>query len=69
MNIKVIALATILGLSAPAITDIAVGNHAVASRGFDYPRGTFTDQEWRVRLSYHHERMFEKFLAVTLSTY
>jgi len=60
MNIKAIALATILGLSAPAITDIAVGNHAVASRGFDYPRGTFTDKEWRVRLSYHDDGYYYK---------
>ncbi|MBR8836665.1 MAG: hypothetical protein DSM106950_22280 [Stigonema ocellatum SAG 48.90 = DSM 106950] len=55
MNIKVVALAAILGLSSPAITDIAVGNQAVASRGFNYPRGEFRDQEWRVNLSYKQE--------------
>ncbi|MCF4965877.1 hypothetical protein [Nostoc sp. CMAA1605] len=50
MNIRAIALATILGISAPAIMDVAVNHQAVAA-SFDYPVGEFVDNDWSVTLS------------------
>jgi hypothetical protein len=47
MNLKAIVLATIIGLSGPAIADIALNTHAVAQNA-----ATFTDDEWRVTIGY-----------------
>lgn len=52
MNYKAIALATILGISTPAIIGIAIPNQAMAAQRFGYPAGTFSDQEWNVSLSF-----------------
>ncbi|HIK04732.1 MAG TPA: hypothetical protein IGS40_08455 [Trichormus sp. M33_DOE_039] len=51
MNIRAIALATILGISAPAMIDVAVSHQAVAAT-FDYPEGEFVDRDWSVNLSF-----------------
>jgi hypothetical protein len=53
MNIKVIVLAAIIGLSTPTVMDIS-NSHAVlaAQQRFDYPNGTFGDQEWSITLNY-----------------
>ncbi|OKH52820.1 hypothetical protein NIES2101_13240 [Calothrix sp. HK-06] len=55
MNIKVIGLAAILGLSAPAITDIALNPQSAVAMPTDFvrPTGAFTDSstEWVVKLN------------------
>ncbi len=55
MNIKVIALASIIGLSAPAITDIAFNSQSAMAMPTDYVRATGafmdTNQEWLVKLN------------------
>ncbi|MFH7024343.1 MAG: hypothetical protein ACHBN1_02820 [Heteroscytonema crispum UTEX LB 1556] len=55
MNIKVIGLAAILGLSAPAITDIVLNPQSAVAMPTDFvrPTGAFTDssQEWVVKLN------------------
>ncbi|HLP90450.1 MAG TPA: hypothetical protein VK184_17925 [Nostocaceae cyanobacterium] len=50
MNLRAIALAAILGVSAPAIFDVAVNHQAVAAT-FDYPEGQFVDKDWRISLT------------------
>ena len=51
MNLKAIVLATIIGLSGPAITDIALDTHAVAQIYAN--EGTFSDGvEWLVTIGY-----------------
>ncbi|MEM9927612.1 MAG: hypothetical protein AAF915_28435 [Cyanobacteria bacterium P01_D01_bin.50] len=53
MNIKAIALASVIGLSAPAITEVINANSASAMpTDFVRPKGTFADtkQEWELRL-------------------
>jgi len=60
MNYKVIAVAGILGFFLPTIITTTINipvitGAAYAQREFDYPRGTFTDREWRVRLSYNDD--------------
>ncbi|WP_254449414.1 hypothetical protein [Anabaena sp. UHCC 0253] len=52
MNSKAIILATILGISTPAIIDVAIPNQAVAVQKFDYPAGEFRDKDWSVTLSF-----------------
>lgn len=54
MNIKVIALASIIGFSAPAITDMTSAKSAMAMPvDFVRPTGAFMDgnQEWVVKLN------------------
>ncbi len=55
MNIKVIVLASIIGLSAPAITDIAFNSQSAMAMPIDTvrPIGAFidTNQEWLVKLN------------------
>ncbi len=51
MNYKAIALATILGISAPAIIDVAIPQPVLAAR-YNYPKATFADKDWRVSLSF-----------------
>lgn len=55
MNIKVIGLAAILGLSAPAITDIVLNPQSAVAMPTDFvrPTGAFTDSstEWVVKLN------------------
>ncbi len=53
MNIKALALASVIGLSAPAITEVITANSVSAMpTDFVRPTGTFADdkQEWEVRL-------------------
>ncbi|MBF2066620.1 MAG: hypothetical protein IGS39_19690 [Calothrix sp. C42_A2020_038] len=55
MNIKAIVLATIIGISAPAITEVAFSNPVLASSSFDFPEGDFiagtqTRNDWLVSL-------------------
>ncbi len=53
MNIKAIALASVIGLSAPAIAEVITANSASAMpTDFVRAKGTFADlsQEWEVRL-------------------
>jgi hypothetical protein len=53
MNIKVIALAAIIGLSTPTVMDISNSHPVLAEQKvFDYPDGTFGDQEWSIALIY-----------------
>lgn len=51
MNYKAMTLAAILGISTPAIIDVAMTQPALAQK-FNYPKGTFTDKDWRVTLSF-----------------
>jgi hypothetical protein len=53
MNFKAIVIAAILGLSVPAIIDVAISSKVVAASKFDYPGGEFVDSEWKVNLSFH----------------
>ncbi|MEB3179887.1 MAG: hypothetical protein VKL59_12750 [Nostocaceae cyanobacterium] len=62
MNFKAIAMAAILGLSAPAIMDVATNSQAVAATRFNYPSGVFKNenQGWQVQLyfrnnAYHYQ--------------
>ncbi len=50
MNLKALALATILGLSTPAIADIALNTHAVARS--NAPLSTFNDGRLSVTINY-----------------
>jgi hypothetical protein len=52
MNYKATVLAAILGISTPAIIDMAIPNQVMAAQRFDYPAGEFRDQEWTVNLSF-----------------
>ena len=59
MNSKAIILSAILGISTPAIIDMAIPYQAMAVQKFNYPKNTFSDQEWTVILkftnnSYHY---------------
>ncbi|MDJ0800970.1 MAG: hypothetical protein QNJ51_29885 [Calothrix sp. MO_167.B12] len=54
MNIKALALASLIGLSAPAITAVGFTTNTASAMPTDFvrPKGTFADvnQEWEVRL-------------------
>ncbi len=50
MNLKAIALTAILGLSAPAIADVAINAPALAQA--NSPMGMFQDNEWAVTIGY-----------------
>lgn len=50
MNIKAVALVTLLGLSTPAILEIANPQSAIAQASV--PAGTFQDSTWAVNVSY-----------------
>lgn len=50
MNIKAVALATLLGLSTPAIAEISNPQSAIAQAPVPY--GTFQDSIWAVNVSY-----------------
>jgi hypothetical protein len=52
MNVKAIALATLLGLSAPAIADITLDRTAIAQSSMPY--GTFEDDTWAVSVNYQN---------------
>ena len=59
MNSKAIILSAILGISTPAIINMAIPHQAMAVQKFNYPNNTFSDQEWTVNLkftnnSYHY---------------
>ncbi|BAZ81431.1 hypothetical protein PN497_25165 [Sphaerospermopsis kisseleviana CS-549] len=51
MNYKAITLAAILGISTPAIIDVAMPQPALAQK-FNYPKGHFADKDWEVSLSF-----------------
>lgn len=55
MNIKAIALASVIGLSAPAITDIALNSQTASAMPTDFvrPTGAFMDssQQWVLKLN------------------
>jgi hypothetical protein len=55
MNIKAITLAAILGVSAPAITDIAINTQTLASPQF--PSGNFSDGTWSVSLGFENNAL------------
>jgi hypothetical protein len=62
MNFKALAMAAILGLSAPAVMDVATSSQAVAATRFNYPSGVFRNeiQGWEVQLyfqnnAYHYQ--------------
>jgi hypothetical protein len=50
MNIKAVALATLIGLSTPAILEMANPQSAIAQASVPY--GTFQDDTWAVNVSY-----------------
>jgi hypothetical protein len=50
MNYKAIALATILGISATAIIDVAIPQPVLAA-SYNYPKVNFADKDWIVSLS------------------
>jgi hypothetical protein len=52
MNFKAIAMVAILGLSAPAIVDVASSSQAVAATQFNYPTGFFGNAEIGIGLDY-----------------
>jgi hypothetical protein len=52
MNYKAIILSAILGISTPAIIDMAIPSQAMAVQKFNYPAGEFSDKEWKVTLSF-----------------
>ncbi|MBE9257661.1 MULTISPECIES: hypothetical protein [Aphanizomenonaceae] len=52
MNTKAIILSAILGISTPAMIDIAIPHQAMAVQKFNYPNNTFSDQEWTVTLKF-----------------
>ncbi|MEM9925405.1 MAG: hypothetical protein AAF915_16905 [Cyanobacteria bacterium P01_D01_bin.50] len=55
MNIKAIALASVIGLSAPAITAITLNSQSASAMPIDFvrPKGAFMDssQEWILKLN------------------
>ena len=51
MKLQAIALATILGVSAPAIADITLNTHAVAQT--NAPLAMYSDGEWSVTIDYY----------------
>jgi hypothetical protein len=50
-NVRAIALATILGISAPTLIDTAIGVSAVAAFPV-FPTGDFSDGNWMITLYY-----------------
>ena len=55
MNLKAVTLATILGLSAPAIADITLNTSVLAQART--PMGMFQDSEWSVTISYNRNTL------------
>jgi len=55
MNIRAIALATILGLSAPTITEFIIKTPVVAQARV--PLGTFQGGEWSVTINYSNNAL------------
>lgn len=55
MNIKAIALASVIGLSAPAITAISLSSQSASAMPTDFvrPKGAFMDtsQQWVIKLN------------------
>lgn len=52
MNSKSIILSAILGISTPAMIDMAIPHQTMAVQKFNYPKNTFSDQEWTVTLKF-----------------
>ncbi|MBE9127685.1 MULTISPECIES: hypothetical protein [unclassified Coleofasciculus] len=55
MNLKAIALATILGFSAPAIADLTLNTPVVAQS--NAPIGMYSDGEWSVSIDYYENAL------------
>ncbi|MEM9540059.1 MAG: hypothetical protein AAGA60_11240 [Cyanobacteria bacterium P01_E01_bin.42] len=55
MNAKAFLLASILGLSTPAIATIAIAPPAIAQQA---PIGVFQDDTWFVRISFYNNAYF-----------
>lgn len=55
MKFQAIVLATILGLSTPAIADIALSTHAVAQT--NAPLGMYSDSQWSVTIGYDNNAL------------
>jgi len=55
MNLKAIALASILGLSAPAVANIALTPPAIAQASL--PVGTFEDRTWAITIDYYNNSL------------
>lgn len=51
MNYKAITIAAILGISTPAIVNVAMTQPVLAAT-YNYPAGTFADKDWQVNLSF-----------------
>lgn len=64
MNLKAIVLATIIGLSGPAIADIALNTHAIAQSDVN----TFTDGEWQVTIGIDDDGYALYYYGVNLRT-
>ncbi|MDP5018120.1 MAG: hypothetical protein NWQ43_12580, partial [Dolichospermum sp.] len=58
MNYKAIILSAILGISTPAIIDMAIPNQAMAVQKFDYPAGSFSDKDWEVNLAFNNNSYY-----------
>lgn len=56
MNIKATALAVILGLCTPAITNLVINSPAIAAPQF--AQGTFMDDTWSVTLWFENNSYF-----------
>lgn len=52
MNVKAFLLASVIGLSTPAIADIAIAPPAVAGDGLIAPLGTFSNRTWKVTFGF-----------------
>ena len=57
MNYRAIALATIIGISTPAIINLSISQPALAQR-YNYPQGTFSDRDWNVTLYFSNNSYF-----------
>jgi hypothetical protein len=55
MNLKAVTLATILGLSAPAIADVTFNTSALAQARA--PLGMFQDSEWSITIRYNRNTL------------
>ncbi|WP_353930268.1 hypothetical protein WJM97_18525 [Okeanomitos corallinicola TIOX110] len=51
MNYKAITIAAILGISTPAIVNVAMTQPVLAAT-YNFPTGMFADKDWRVSLSF-----------------
>ena len=57
MKFKAIAIAGILGISAPVIADVTISQQAAVAQ-YSYPVGQYIDKEWSVTLSYSNNAYY-----------